>query len=90
MPVRDGRPNWVERQTFVVSDDTTGYLYVSPGRKVARGRFQEEKRLLWTSVVKLLDMFGVVSADGDNLEEPSVIRDTRNCWFRTFFPCRTN
>ena len=57
----------------MVSDDTAGYLDVSPGRKVARGGLQEEKWLLWTSVAKLLDMFGVVSADGDNLEQPALL-----------------
>lgn len=59
----------VERHTFVVSDDTARYLEVPSGRKVTRGWLQEEKWFLWRCVVQLLDMSGVVSADGDNLEQ---------------------
>lgn len=61
----------------MVSEYAIGYLDVSTGRKVARGGLQEEEWLLRTSVVELLDMFGIVSANSDNLERPSLLCDVR-------------
>ena len=53
----------------MVSDDAVGYLDVSSGREITRGRLQEEKWLLGTRVTELLDVFGIVSANSDDLEK---------------------
>jgi len=57
----------------MVGEDANGYLNVSSGRKITRGGLQEEEWFLWTSTVEFLDMFGVISADGDDLERPPVM-----------------
>ena len=79
----------------MVSDYTVGNLKVSPGSKVACCGLEEEEWFLWTRVVELLDMFAVVSADGDNLEASSSLsamirHGVARQGFHTFFPCLTN
>lgn len=60
-----------------MSEYTIWYLDVSPGRKVARGGLEEEEWFLWKGVVELLDMFGVVSADSNDLERLSLLCEIR-------------
>ena len=50
-----------------MSDHAIGNLKLSAGSKVARRWLQEEERFLGMRAVELLDVVGVVSANGNNL-----------------------
>lgn len=67
-------------------------LKVSTRSKVAGCGLEEEKWFLWTHIVELLDVVGVVSADSDNLEDTSLLLHDTNGKVKvlTFFPCFTN
>lgn len=57
----------IERNTFVVCNDTTRELQASTGGYVAGGWLEKEEWLLRCFVAQLFDVFGVVSANSNNL-----------------------
>ena len=62
--------------TFVMGEHSLGDLHVAPGRKVARGRLQEDDGLLRDGVFQLLGMLAIVTANGHNLD-----KDAMSCMF---------
>ena len=52
-----------------MSHDALRDLDVATGRKEACGGLEEKEGLLWDGVVKLLGVFAVIAANGNNLFE---------------------
>ena len=55
------------KTTFVMGEHSLGDLHVAPGRKVARGRLQEDDGLLRNGVVQLFRVLAIIPANGHNL-----------------------
>ena len=54
-------------RTFMMRNNSSGYLDLAPRGQVARGGLEEEERLLRDSVVQLFDVVRVVAAYGHDL-----------------------